>query len=145
MIAGNTFLMNRHAIAADGDTREAYTAWFNLVLSNVPTYKTHSHEQDFDMHGTGETGGYGENAGSELDIGWNTFLGGNRNNFQLRGEPLCDGLFSRQRLGANLRRRGGQFDDRPEQYHWHSSAKNRKYGCRGCCSVLYSPATMSNT
>ena len=37
-ITGNTFLMNRHAIASDGQARDGYSAWFNLVMSNVPSY-----------------------------------------------------------------------------------------------------------
>ena len=52
-ITGNTFLMNRHAIAADGQARTGYSAWFNLVMSNVPSYNTTRCEQpDFDMHGS---------------------------------------------------------------------------------------------
>ncbi len=92
LIVGNTFLMNRHAIAADGDFQDTYTAWFNLVLSNVPTYKSSSHEQDFDMHGTGPRG-YGGIAGSEVDISWNTFLGGDRINFSLRGLACAKDYF----------------------------------------------------
>lgn len=95
MAAGNTFLMNRHSIAADGEAHDTYTAWFNLVLSNVPSYaKTFgvSREQDFDMHGTG-SGGYGGIAGDKLDIGWNTFLGGDRLNFSLRGYPCARDYF----------------------------------------------------
>ena len=52
-IVGNTFLMNRHAIAADGTALSGYRARNNLVLSNVPSYKTLRLEQaDFDMHGS---------------------------------------------------------------------------------------------
>ena len=37
-IGGNTFLMNRHAIADDGASLSGYVAWNNLVLSSVPTW-----------------------------------------------------------------------------------------------------------
>ncbi|MBV8809875.1 MAG: VCBS repeat-containing protein [Acidobacteriaceae bacterium] len=105
-ILGNTFLMNRHAIASDGTVNTQYNAVGNLVLSDVPDYGTlHHREQDFDMHGTLNTlgnvwgsigrciegncdqqhdGGY---AGNKVDISWNTFMGGNRDNFDLRGKP----------------------------------------------------------
>lgn len=107
-ILGNTFLMNRHAIAADGRVNDQYSAVANLVLTDVPRDSGISHhkQQDFDMHGTlntrGRIGGYlercleggcgdqqhdGGYAGNEVDISWNTFLGGNRDNFDLRGEP----------------------------------------------------------
>lgn len=97
MILGNTFLLNRHAIASGGEAHSSYTAWFNLVLSNTPSYGTFggTHEQDFDMHGTASDkgSGYGGIAGSELDIGWNTFLGGNRTNFEIRGYPCARDYF----------------------------------------------------
>jgi hypothetical protein len=38
------------------------------------------------VHGTGDDG-FGGRAGQYFDIGWNTFLGINRQNFDLRGEP----------------------------------------------------------
>ena len=89
-IVGNTFLMNRHAIAADGMAGTGYRAWFNLVLSNVPSYgRFESREQaDFDMHGSDgsshHTGGIG---GGEVEIARNTFLGSDRLNYDLRGRP----------------------------------------------------------
>jgi hypothetical protein len=106
-ISGNTFLMNRHAIASDGEPHNEYRAWFNLVLSNVPTYYDLNFgstpfglgpQQDFDMHGTGANGSTtdGGIGGNQVDISWNTFLGdnqqvrtffANRWNFALRGKP----------------------------------------------------------
>lgn len=88
-IVGNTFLMNRHAIAADGTALSGYRARHNLVLSNVPSYKTTRLEQaDFDMHGSDgssqHTGGIG---GGRVEIEGNTFLGSNRLNYDLRGRP----------------------------------------------------------
>jgi hypothetical protein len=110
-ILGNTFLMNRHAITSDGTVNTQYKAVANLVLTDAPDYGTlHHRQQDFDMHGTMNTegnfwgalgrclagltdscdqqhdGGY---AGNKVDLSWNTFLGGNRDNFDLRGKP-CD-------------------------------------------------------
>lgn len=90
-LLGNTYYMNRHAIAADGEPHGEYRAWYNLVLSSVPTYNIgNDREQDFDMHGTGndpnDTSGFGGIAGA-VDIGGNTFLGGNRPNLEYRGKP----------------------------------------------------------
>jgi hypothetical protein len=87
-LAGNTFLLNRHAIAADGELHDQYSARFNLVLSSSPKVDVFGFEQDFDMHGHGtrDQGGY---AGNEVDIAWNTFLGGNRDNFDLRGQACA--------------------------------------------------------
>jgi hypothetical protein len=87
LVSGNTFLMNRHAIAGGGDAHESYRASYNLVLSNAPlqydtiNYYTH----DFDMHGT--DGGFGGTGGYLVDIVRNTFLGTNRRNFEWRGVP----------------------------------------------------------
>jgi VCBS repeat protein len=114
VILGNIFLMNRHAIAAGGEPHTEYRAWYNLVLSNVPTYHCFLWEcsgfdpdwwkhgsdwaggmgpqQDFDMHGTGD-GGYGGNGGYRVDIAANTFLGGDRPNFELRGHPCAAAYF----------------------------------------------------
>ena len=88
-IVGNMFLMNRHAIAADGSARSGYRAWYNLVLSNVPSSGTTARKQaDFDMHGSDgsshHTGGIG---GGEVEIARNTFLGSGRLNYDLRGRP----------------------------------------------------------
>ena len=95
-IMGNTFLMNRHAIAADGQARTSYSAWFNLVMSNVPSYGTTRREQaDFDMHGSDgsshHTGGIG---GGAVEIARNTFLGTDgRINFDLRGMACQENRF----------------------------------------------------
>ena len=94
-IVGNTFLMNRHAIAADGTAQTGYRARHNLVLSNVPSYGTLNLEQaDFDMHGSDgssrHTGGIG---GGEVEIVGNTFLGSNRLNYDLRGRPCAVNRF----------------------------------------------------
>jgi hypothetical protein len=94
LIDGNTFLTNRHAIAATNSTpATGYRAWSNLVLSDVPeqklgifSYFTH----DFDVHGTDE-GGFGGTAGGYTGLFHNTFLGKAgilpRPNFGLRGYP----------------------------------------------------------
>jgi hypothetical protein len=90
VIVGNTYSMNRHAIAADGEAHDQYRAWYNLVLSSVPVYSLTEGgaQQDFDMHGTGSIDpGYGGDGGNQVDIAGNTFLGGNRYNFELRGSP----------------------------------------------------------
>lgn len=90
LIAGNTFIDNRHAIAADGHAKSGYLAWYNLVLSAAPLqhgtldYPFHTH--DFDMHGI-EHNGFGSTGGDYMDIFQNTFLGTNRPNFELRGVP----------------------------------------------------------
>lgn len=89
-ILGNTFLMNRHAITSDGAVNTQYSAINNLVLTDVPrdSGPAHHKQQDFDMHGTragkSHDGGY---AGNKVDISWDTFLGGSRANFALRGVP----------------------------------------------------------
>ena len=91
LIEGNTFNENRHAIAADGKGCTKYYAWYNLVLSEAPCQEWRIgiclwHTHDFDVHGTGDNG-FGGQSGHYFDIGWNTFLGWNRQNFDLRGEP----------------------------------------------------------
>ena len=92
-IFGNTFLYNRHDVAADGRTGDQYSAWDNLVLSQAPVYcgtVVCKAEQDFDMHGTQDLqdqqhdGGF---AGYNVEIAWNSFLGGGKPNFTLRGQP----------------------------------------------------------
>jgi hypothetical protein len=91
LIEGNTFLSNRHAIAGDGSAFSGYRAWLNLVQLPAPHYDGDV-EQDFDMHGLGagcpgistHCGGV---AGEYIDISRNTFLGGDRFNFMLRGTP----------------------------------------------------------
>jgi FG-GAP-like repeat len=103
LIQGNTFLLNRHAIASDGSDFAGYIASSNLVLSSVPGYPatfTTLREQDFDMHGTGSSCGQhcGGSAGQYMDIGGNTFLGDHLTlsthySFYLRGTPSFEALF----------------------------------------------------
>jgi hypothetical protein len=96
-ILGNTFLYNRHAIAADGLRATGYSAHFNLVLSDAPEYGTWGNtEHDFDMHGSDTDGHHtGGIAGSDVDIARNTFLGTNpsgpdtRYNYNVRGVPCA--------------------------------------------------------
>lgn len=92
----NTFVSNRHAITGDdGRARTSFRAWYNLVLADAPLQEQvggliHWHTQDFDMHGRGDPligdhrGGVG---GQYVEIARNTFLGTNRENFDLRGTP----------------------------------------------------------
>jgi hypothetical protein len=90
LIEGNTFSQNRHAIMADGKACTKYYAWRNLVLQEAPCQTKLGvclwHTHDFDVHGTGDNG-FGGQAGQYFEIAWNTFLGTNRENFDLRGEP----------------------------------------------------------
>jgi len=93
-IEGNTFLMNRHAITAGGEPHNEYRASYNLVLSNAPSYSGSFGQyfnQDFDMHGTKNNHHwYGGQGGYYVDILGNTFLGTNRENYELRGIPCFD-------------------------------------------------------
>ena len=97
-IEGNTFLANRHAIAAAGGGHTGYFARFNLVLSEVPlqdgpgpiNWRTH----DFDQHGNGDNG-FGERAGLYNWIFNNTFFGANRANYEIRGHPCRKADFGR--------------------------------------------------
>jgi len=90
LIEGNTFVSNRHAIAADGIPPTGYRARYNLVLSYAPyQYKIGLpwwHTHDFDAHGAGDNG-FGGRAGQYFEIARNTFLATDRKNFNLRGEP----------------------------------------------------------
>jgi hypothetical protein len=92
LVEGNTFNENRHAIMADGKACTKYYAWYNLVLRDAPCQEKLGiclwHTQDFDVHGTGDNG-FGGQAGQYFEIAWNTFLGTNRQNFDLRGEPAA--------------------------------------------------------
>jgi hypothetical protein len=90
-VYGNTFVSNRHAIAGGkGSDHTGYRAWYNLVLADAPLqidfgiFDFHTH--DFDMHGMGDNG-FGGIGGDYIDIYRNTFLGTNRHNFELRGDP----------------------------------------------------------
>lgn len=96
-IEGNTFLANRHAIAAAGGPHNGYFAQFNLVLSEAPlqevgpfNWRTH----DFDQHGNGDNG-FGERAGLYNGIFDNTFFGDNRANYEIRGHPCYRTDFGR--------------------------------------------------
>src|SRR5262245_34242801 len=57
-VDGNTFISNRHAIAASNADDSSYRAWFNLVLSASPDYRTlgYGRTADFDVHGTYDDG-----------------------------------------------------------------------------------------
>ena len=87
-IVGNTFVYNRHAIAADGHGLSGYRALYNLVTSAAPGYGPFgTREHDFDMHGTAGGAHYGGHAGDAVEMVRNTFLGTNRRNYVLRGIP----------------------------------------------------------
>jgi hypothetical protein len=92
MIDDQTFVSNPHAIASDGRPGSSYRAWYNLVLSYGPLQRGFldwpSHTQDFDMHGT-QSGGFGGIAGGYVDVFRNMFLGTDRPNFELRGDPCA--------------------------------------------------------
>jgi len=100
VILGNTYEMNRHSIAGDGNAYDQYRAFYNLVLSSSPSYKiSDEHEQDFDMHGS--DGGFDGIAGM-VDIGGNTFLGDNRPNLEYRGAP-CFGPYFHDNVTAHAK------------------------------------------
>ncbi|MCW5852134.1 MAG: hypothetical protein KIT87_18820 [Anaerolineae bacterium] len=86
LIEGNTFVSNRHAIMGDGRAYTSYRAWYNLVLDDAPKQHHLWYTQDFDMHGTGDNG-FGGTGGQYMEIAGNTFLGTNRENLDLRGNP----------------------------------------------------------
>jgi hypothetical protein len=88
-ILGNTFLYNRHAIAADGIAGTGYGAFDNLVLSDGPEYGVLGiAEHDFDMHGSDDSSHHtGGIAGSDVTMVMNTFLGTDRRNYDVRGIP----------------------------------------------------------
>lgn len=95
-IDGNVFVSNRHAIASGGADFTSYRARYNLVLFAAPGYGwTHHVEHDFDVHGVLDTCGQhcGGQAGDYFEIAQNTFLGGNRFNFRLRGTPTREADF----------------------------------------------------
>ena len=86
-IDGNVFLDNRHSLAGDGTTYSGYSAWFNLVLSHATRIGSNNNfQQDFDMHGSIGGYDYPGPARASRSIG-TQFLGTNRNNLYLRGEP----------------------------------------------------------
>jgi hypothetical protein len=98
LIDGNTFVMNRHAIAmTHSSAKTAYRAWSNLVLANAPRQGViFDFTHDFDVHGTGYEG-FGGRGGDTADIARNTFLGANRRNFKLRGTP-CEAVTLRENV-----------------------------------------------
>ena len=113
-IEGNTFVSNRHAIADDGSALSGYRAWFNLVLTDVPTYSGSESDttlgrgpqQDFDMHGSDPSTGSlkeGGLAGAYVEIARNTFLATNRHNFDLRGTPCYLAEFHNNVMRESLR------------------------------------------
>ncbi len=91
-VAGNTYLLNRHDLTADGESHSEYRGWYNLVLSTAPYYGYYN--QDFDMHGTADSPHfYGGQGGYYVDIFQNTFLPTNQTNYELRGTPCKDSDF----------------------------------------------------
>jgi hypothetical protein len=90
LIEGNTFVANRHAIKGGAEVHTGYRAQYNLVLATAPVQDRIEiirwHTQDFDVHGSGDNG-FGYRAGDFFEITRNTFLGTDRQNFDLRGEP----------------------------------------------------------
>lgn len=106
LIEGNTFLMNRHAIAmTSSSSGTAYRAWSNLVLARAPQQNPVILEftQDFDVHGTGDallSSGFGGVGGYYADIARNTFLGTNRYNFKIRAYP-CEYVDFRENVSLH--------------------------------------------
>jgi hypothetical protein len=101
LVEGNTFLANRHAIAANGGAHTGYRAGFNLVLSEAPLQVGYGpfdfYTHDFDQHGNGDDGiplldieGFGGRGGLYEDIYRNTFLATNRVSFEIRAQPCHD-------------------------------------------------------
>ncbi|MBZ5629818.1 MAG: VCBS repeat-containing protein [Acidobacteriia bacterium] len=95
LVYGNTFVSNRHAIAAGyGSAHSGYRAWSNLVLSDIPLQRAaiDFYTHNFDMHGT-DSDGFGGLGGDYVDILGNTFLSvlsNNRHNYELRAGPCHD-------------------------------------------------------
>jgi hypothetical protein len=95
-VEGNVFDANRHAVAATGRAHSGYVARFNLVLQGGYTQDGYWN-QHFDVHGetdSGDNKGYGGNAGTHFEIGFNTIRGRQGYNavkhrpaLMLRGRP----------------------------------------------------------
>ena len=104
LIDGNTFAWNHHDISADAEPHNEYRALNNLVLTGA--FNSYGFAgfngrlQDFDMHGTdnanypilgslfvGGAGGY------YVEIGGNTFLGGDGHDYVLRGWPVVNSYY----------------------------------------------------
>jgi hypothetical protein len=95
LVDGNVAYMNRHSISADPWGTTGYVAADNFILSSAPVYSKDwglgsTIGGDIDVHGSG-SGGDSEWVGGisddYVDVGWNTFLGTNRVNFDQRGVP----------------------------------------------------------
>jgi hypothetical protein len=91
LIDGNTFTLNRHAIAGSSPAATGYQAIYNLVTSASEEYPgsfgTWYRNQDFDMHGSGDDA-RGGRAGDYADISYNTFLSiDGRKALYYRGTP----------------------------------------------------------
>lgn len=90
-IQANLMYLNRHSLTADGRGQTGYSAYDNFVLSDAPGYGPLTiHQQDFDKHGTLYPGHWIDGISDDfVDIGWNTFLGTNREpaNIDERGTP----------------------------------------------------------
>jgi hypothetical protein len=113
-VEGNTFMMNRPAVTADGYPHDEYRAWYNLVLRMVPNYSDSDSgktgvsgpQQIFDMHGTsGSDPGYGGLGGYSVDIAGNTLLGNAASDFghpldsfELRGTPCATPSYFRHNI-----------------------------------------------
>jgi hypothetical protein len=114
LIEGNTFVSNRHAIAGTNSTpATGYRALFNLVLDDVPLQHGIRYTHDFDMHGTGDNGFDGI-AGGYVGLIGNTFLGTNRANFEVRGDPcrhidVYNNIFLQPQVDAVVISDGGVF------------------------------------
>ena len=107
LISGNTFLMNRHAIAAGGEVHERYRASYNLVLSQapatglVPSVVSPTSTPMTSICMARGSGGFGGLSGEYLDIrrpihSW----AHNRHNFEWRGVPCYNTQFSFQHLAS---------------------------------------------
>lgn len=93
---GNVEYLNAHSVTSDPWRLSGYAAYDNLLLS--PWFdKPRTSNQDFDVHGSGDSGPGGSFsggiAGDYFDIGWNTFLGTHHYNLNQRGTPCRFMLF----------------------------------------------------
>ncbi len=96
LVKGNTFLVNRHAVAATNADLSSYRAFFNLVLSDWVHRNDEEPTADFDVHGTDYNGhchDCGGPAGEYAEVAKNTILATNRYNFDLRGTPVYQSSF----------------------------------------------------
>jgi hypothetical protein len=116
LVEGNTFLANRHAIAAAGGGHSGYFAGFNLVLSEAPLQVGYGpfdwHTHDFDQHGNGDNG-FGGTGGLYENIYSNTFLGTNRANYEIRSSPCYNTDFHQN---ITVVSQSDSLDYKPGQY-----------------------------